>query len=70
MCNAPPFLMISEDNNMATIIIATLCILIELYHLVFRSDIELTKSIVENALNKLKTKEQFILFMQHQRNVK
>lgn len=39
---------------MATIIIATLCILIELYHLVFRSDMKLTKSIVENTLNELK----------------
>ena len=39
---------------MATIIIATLCILIELYHLVFRSNMELTKSIVENTLNELK----------------
>ena len=39
---------------MATIIIATICILIELYHLMFRSDIELTKSIVENTLNELK----------------
>lgn len=39
---------------MATIIIATLCILIELYHLMFRSNMELIKSIVENTLNKLK----------------
>ena len=39
---------------MATIIITTLCILIELYHLMFRSDMELIKSIVENTLNELK----------------
>ena len=54
VCNAPSFLMISEENNMATIIIATICILIELYHLIFRSDMELTKSIIENTFNELK----------------
>lgn len=42
---------------MATIIIVTLCILIELYHLIFRSNIEFIKSVVEDTLNKLKKVE-------------
>lgn len=39
----------------ATVIIATLCIFIEIYHLIFRSKINSTRKIVENAFRELQT---------------
>lgn len=38
-----------------TIVIATLCIFIEIYHLIYRSKINSTRKIVENAFKELQT---------------
>ena len=39
----------------ATIVIATLCMFIEIYHLIYRSKINSIRKIVENALTELQT---------------